>query len=363
MNTSHSMVSGGRDRVFSPGEPYPECTHEQLLFRYLDRLGDGIVLIDQDQTVVWMNRCMERLFCLDRIDTLGMNAIDFVALCIAPRLELGEAFKEKIIAASLFGEEIQSVRVYITNQNAPVLPIEYSSLQLFGSSPRYARCDEYRIIPGREPPGEALRKNERRSPFLAADCGDMVCTLDAEMRITTVSLSLRHLLGYQPSEIAGSPFERILMPESIDDCRSLGAICSGDDAADEGSALSFLSMPLVYRRRDGSPMQLDTRILVPAGASGALLHIAHSNPGGDGDEVRRRIDENIEQFATLADRIRNPLAAIVGLADLAGGEASEKIIRQALAIDAVITDLDRGWLASMKVREFLRKHDRSGGSM
>lgn len=321
MNMHHSTVCGEGSReiasgAVSTGVPYPDCMPEHLLFRYLDRLGDGIVLIDQDQTVVWMNRCMERLFGFNRIDTLGMNAIDFVALCIAPRIEHGERLKERIIAASLFGEEIRSVRACIKDQNAPDLPIEYASLQLFGSSPRYARCDEYRIIP----PEEALHESERRFPFFTADCSDMVCTPDAEMQVTAATPSLRHLLGYRPSEIAGSLLERMLMPESIGGFRSPGAISSPGDVADDGSLLACR-----YLRRDGSPVRLKTRSMAPAGASDPCA-------GGGGEEDRRSLDENIGQLA-------------------------------ALAIDAVITEPERGRVASMKGREFLRKHDRSGGSM
>ena len=81
-------------------------------------------------------------------------------------------------------------------------------------------------------------------------------------------------------------------------------------------------------------------------------------------EAYEQIEKNIEQFAILGDHIRNPLAVIVGLADLTGGTASEKILDQAKAIDRIIDQLDRGWIESEKVREFLRKYygnDKGGG--
>jgi PAS domain S-box-containing protein len=73
-------------------------------------------------------------------------------------------------------------------------------------------------------------------------------------------------------------------------------------------------------------------------------------------EAYEQIEKNIEQFAILGDHIRNPLAVIVGLADLTGGTASEKILQQAKAIDRIIDQLDRGWIESEKVREFLRRY-------
>ena len=73
-----------------------------------------------------------------------------------------------------------------------------------------------------------------------------------------------------------------------------------------------------------------------------------------------QIEKNIEQLAILGDHIRNPLAVIVGIADLDGGPTSEDIIQQARIIDQIITQLDRGWIESEKIREFLKKNDHNG---
>jgi PAS domain S-box-containing protein len=79
------------------------------------------------------------------------------------------------------------------------------------------------------------------------------------------------------------------------------------------------------------------------------------------EEVERKayaqIEKNIEQLAILGDHIRNPLAVIVGIADLDGGPTSASIIQQARIIDQIITQLDRGWIESEKIREFLKKND------
>lgn len=73
-------------------------------------------------------------------------------------------------------------------------------------------------------------------------------------------------------------------------------------------------------------------------------------------EALVQVEKNMEQFAILNDHIRNPLQAIVGLADLEGGDLAEKIIMLAGEIDAIIKRLDIGWLESRKISEFLRKH-------
>lgn len=69
-----------------------------------------------------------------------------------------------------------------------------------------------------------------------------------------------------------------------------------------------------------------------------------------------QIEQNIEQFAILGDHIRNPLAVIMGLSSLAQGEISDKIILQAREIDRIVMQLDKGWIESEKVRDFIRRY-------
>jgi len=70
----------------------------------------------------------------------------------------------------------------------------------------------------------------------------------------------------------------------------------------------------------------------------------------------QQIEKNIEQFAILGDHLRNPVQVIMGLADLEGGPLARKIHQQTEEIDRTITQLDRGWIESEKIREFIRKY-------
>jgi PAS domain S-box-containing protein len=70
-----------------------------------------------------------------------------------------------------------------------------------------------------------------------------------------------------------------------------------------------------------------------------------------------QIDQNIEQFAILVDHLRNPLAAISGYTELyiVDEGKSIKIQEQIKRIEKVIKKLERGWLESEDIREFLRR--------
>ncbi|MDD1724303.1 MAG: PAS domain-containing protein [Methanospirillum sp.] len=68
------------------------------------------------------------------------------------------------------------------------------------------------------------------------------------------------------------------------------------------------------------------------------------------------IERYIEQFAVLNDHIRNPLQAIAGYNDLQKGEYEKKIAEQVHQVNAIIDQLDRGWIESESIRDFLRRH-------
>lgn len=70
-----------------------------------------------------------------------------------------------------------------------------------------------------------------------------------------------------------------------------------------------------------------------------------------------QIDRNMEQFALLADHIRNPLQAIMGRAELLDDiETTEKIRQQVQRINGIIDQLDERWGESRRLSMFWRKY-------
>jgi signal transduction histidine kinase len=70
----------------------------------------------------------------------------------------------------------------------------------------------------------------------------------------------------------------------------------------------------------------------------------------------KQIEKNIEQFAILADHIRNPLTVIIGLTSVLAENIANKVLFQAKEIDRIITQIDVGWIESEKVRNILKKY-------
>jgi len=72
-----------------------------------------------------------------------------------------------------------------------------------------------------------------------------------------------------------------------------------------------------------------------------------------------QIKENIAQLAILNDGIRNPLTIIAIYADMVGDEQiTGHIQSEVKRIDEMVTTLDREWINSGKILDYLRKNDR-----
>ncbi len=70
-----------------------------------------------------------------------------------------------------------------------------------------------------------------------------------------------------------------------------------------------------------------------------------------------QIERNMEQFALLADHIRNPLQAIMGYIELMDDpHMAEKARQQVQRIDTIIDQLDGRWAESRKLSMFWRKY-------
>jgi signal transduction histidine kinase len=76
--------------------------------------------------------------------------------------------------------------------------------------------------------------------------------------------------------------------------------------------------------------------------------------------VISRLKENINAMATLIDKIRNPLAALLGYAELFGEEeVRSKIFEQVKRINEIVSKIDQEWLSSEKTIDKLIEIEKS----
>lgn len=116
-------------------------------------------------------------------------------------------------------------------------------------------------------------------------------------------------------------------------------------------------------RKDGSPVDIEIALNRFSLKSGSYLLAVCKDPSAKKETERirseacTRIEKNLEQFAGLNDEIRNPLQVILAIAEMSSSADAALLLDQVKQIDRLVDGLDHGYIASEKVREFLKKHD------
>ncbi|MBP1929007.1 PAS domain S-box-containing protein [Methanolinea mesophila] len=191
---------------------------------------------------------------------------------------------------------------------------------------------------------------------LLSEVAEAIVTVDENFRITSWSPKAVAMFGWERDEATGKKLEDLLRSQfpGIEERENYRA--SREKGVWYGQTRQ--------RKKDGTLLYVDLITIAtrdPDHKIDGYVNVMHDVTDRVRIEELKReafsqIDKNFMQMAILNDEIRNPLSVIVGLASLEGGETGEKIIRQAEEINAIITQLDQGWIESAKVREFMRKH-------
>ncbi|WP_342771175.1 MULTISPECIES: PAS domain-containing protein [unclassified Methanoculleus] len=356
-----------RDSCCTQGEPRgATASTRNMLVLLVDRLGDGVVVIGPDQAVVWMNRAMERLFGVSGYETIGMNAVEFISLCVSPNLQGGEDLKADFIGSCFFCENIPTRRYRISRNPCRGIWVEYSSTVIPSGPNRGARLDTFHVSQDSGRLETNLQEYRQRYDFLETVSSDLVVCLDPGLAIRSVSPSARLLLGYNPGDLAGKHLSSIMTPESIAEFQKA---CFLDRVSRGSTGRSVLPGNVRTIEATLTDMQRQPVAVIfgfalvgdDEGNPAGTIAVAHRKSGNQSDEhlwqeVCSQFNRNIEHLACLGDRIKNPLAVIIGLAGMQDGAAARQIAEQAQIIDRIVTELDQGYVASLNVRQFLRKH-------
>lgn len=203
---------------------------------------------------------------------------------------------------------------------------------------------------------EALAESEEKFRTLFNSTSDLIFLIQADQRehpmMTEVNRATCARLGYTREELLTMPFEEVLAshPEQV---RTLQTEL-------EHYGYITLESTLVGRTGAKVPVEINVVLIELQGMQVGLAVARDITERRELQQLERaaleQIQENLAQMAALNDEIRNPLAVIVGLADLEEPAFAQKIIVQVKSINDLVTQLDQGWVASEKVRGFLRRH-------
>lgn len=115
-------------------------------------------------------------------------------------------------------------------------------------------------------------ETEKRYRLLAENVVDVICALDLDMRVTYVSPSVTHVLGYSIEEALGQQWERwidtALTPRSAGivatDFKEIkSSVCRGQD-----ESFKSWTMELEFIREDGSTLWTESKVSILRGPDG-----------------------------------------------------------------------------------------------
>lgn len=209
---------------------------------------------------------------------------------------------------------------------------------------------------------ECLRDSREKYRQLFHSANDIIFVMQ-DGHISDCNKKAREMLGYNPEDV-----KELSILDVSPDCQPDGrwsaeALKEYYAMAERGAVLCFEWRHL---RKDGT--FLDTEVALnrfDLKSGPYLLAIARDiTEKKQTDRLKSeafvRIEQNLQQFATLNDEIRNPLQVIQAVAEMHSSDDTAIVLEQVGRIDRLVDDLDRGYIASEKVREFLRKHYQFG---
>lgn len=203
----------------------------------------------------------------------------------------------------------------------------------------------------------ALQESEEKFRGIAQRSFDLIATSYLVGGLNYVSPAMERILGYHPEEMAGTDWEDYILPSS------LSVWGDGRRKVLRGEQVEGLRVEV--RRKDGETAVLELNES-PIVENGVI--VGFQAVGRDISEriLYERLREqafdmtarNIAQFAVLADHVRHPLQVIMGIADLLeDDETAEKLREQVQRINRRVSQLDREWMESRKIREFLKRYE------
>jgi len=324
-------------------EEHRQFLYEQMLESYtlyeVVRDGDGVPV---DYRIIELNEKAAGVFCRSREELIGRRLFDVFPAIREGASDLYGMVADRGVPVQRRLQEPRSGRWY----DLYIFRQDIGRLAVVGQE-----------ITGQKRAERALRESEKRFREIAQRSFDMILICHAGQGITYVSPAVTRILGYTPDEMVGRRCSDYLSAKALPGWKEVMRRVGREESV-EGLLVEF-------RRSDGriAVIEMNGSPVVEGGEVTGVQIVGRDVSDRKRHEALRlqafeQIEQNIEQFAILADHIRLPLQVILGTADLIDDdEASKKIREQVARINGIVKQLDEGWVESREIREFLRRNE------
>ncbi|MDA8403964.1 MAG: PAS domain S-box protein [Desulfobacteraceae bacterium] len=180
---------------------------------------------------------------------------------------------------------------------------------------------------------DALRKSEEKFRFLAEKMGDIIWTMDLNLKTTYVSPSIRRLHGFTPEERKQQKLEETMTPESLAYAMTVFAQEMEHEKTGDFDPDRIITLELEYYHKDGNTSWMENIIKGMRNAKGELIGIyglSRDITGAKHAEAeKQRLQsllnhaQKMESIGRLAGGVahdfNNMLGVILGHAEIAFG--------------------------------------------
>ena len=202
-----------------------------------------------------------------------------------------------------------------------------------------------------------LKESEERYRLLFQNANDIIAVISVPRdksigKFMEVNQPATIKTGFTLEEILNAPLNKIIKNLSDEDVRTYFK---------EMFEKSFITFERELLRKDGGsfPVEVSARPFMLKGEISVLV-TARDITERKRDEVLRnqaytQIAQNIEDFAELVDRIRNPLMGVIGYAELSESLHADIIIEEARKIEEITQKISESYLETEHVRKILKE--------
>ncbi len=372
--TYHVRVSSSPlifdNRLFVTISVLQDCTEDVLTIRKLDEerarlsaiiesVPEAIVVVDEDSRVRMANPVADSIYGWHiRIGEEHASHAD-LHICYPDENPCAPA-DLPLIRSVRHGEVIRGMELPVLRPDGGKREVLANSAPITDSAGRrIGAVAVVQDITERKEAERALRSSEERFRGIFERAGFSIVLADTGGRIVRANPAFQKILGYGADELEGVNIGDLTHPDDLTEALThFRETLAGEHEIDH--------LEKRYLAKDGRTVwgRLATSLLRdPGGEIRYVIGMIEDITDRKAYETLRsrafeQIEQNMEQFAILGDHVRHPLQVILARADLMEDtETAEKIRGQVLRINGIVKQLDRGWVESRLIREFLRRNE------
>ena len=288
---------------------------EEKFRRITNSAQDAIIMIDDQERIVYWNKAAEKIFGFTKEEIKGERVFKLFITDenFIKRLNSFRQFKSSAKKKSMRNIfELSAIR-----KDGSEFPAEIS-FSAFKIKGRLNGVTIIRDITERKQAEEALRQEKERAEQLYKVVPSAIFTVDTDNVITTFNDKASEILGYKPEEVIGKKCTLFSLTPCSEGCRIFG----------EKPQCPLLNQECTVRRKDGAiriiSKNADVLRDINGNVIGGIESFEDITERKKAEEQLRRAKEEAEAatraksefLANMSHEIRTPMNAVIGMTGL-----------------------------------------------